>query len=63
MYKLSVFVLYLCNKIILSIAINDICASLGGPSVREYMKKFGKLKEKVNKKLGDFRKQFGKTRN
>ncbi|MEM3873583.1 MAG: hypothetical protein QXU45_00385 [Candidatus Bathyarchaeia archaeon] len=34
--------------------------ALGGPSEREYMEKFGKLKEKMNKKLADFRKQFEK---
>jgi len=36
------------------------CKPLGGPSEREYMEKFGKLKEKMNKKLADFRKQFEK---
>jgi len=33
---------------------------LGGPSEREYLEKFGKLKEKVNKKLSDAKKQFEK---
>jgi uncharacterized protein YoxC len=33
---------------------------LGGPSEREYLEKFGKLKEKVNKKLGDVKKEFEK---
>ncbi|MEM3788887.1 MAG: hypothetical protein QXN95_03360 [Candidatus Bathyarchaeia archaeon] len=33
---------------------------MGGPSEREYMEKFGKLKEKVNKKVADVKKQFEK---
>jgi uncharacterized protein YoxC len=33
---------------------------LGGPSEREYLEKFGKLKEKVNKKLGDVKREFEK---
>lgn len=33
---------------------------MGGPSEREYMEKFGKFKEKMNKKIADVTKQFEK---
>jgi len=36
------------------------CNPMGGLSEREYMEKFGKFKEKINKKLGDVKKQFEK---
>jgi hypothetical protein len=33
---------------------------LGGPSEREYVEKLGKIKQKLNQKVGDVRKQFEK---
>lgn len=46
---------------ILCIAIyGNLVQAMGGPSEREYMEKFGKLKEKVNKKVADVKKQFEK---
>ena len=33
---------------------------MGGPSEREYVEKLGKMKQKLNQKTGDIRKQFEK---
>jgi excinuclease UvrABC helicase subunit UvrB len=33
---------------------------LGGPSEREYSEKLGRIKQKLNQKVGDVRKQFQK---
>lgn len=33
---------------------------MGGPSEREYAEKLGKVKQKLNQKVGDVRKQFQK---
>ncbi|MEM3695896.1 MAG: hypothetical protein QXQ94_00120 [Candidatus Bathyarchaeia archaeon] len=33
---------------------------MGGPSEREYAEKLGKIKQKLNQKVGDVRKQFEK---
>jgi chromosome segregation ATPase len=33
---------------------------VGGPSEREYVEKLGKIKQKLNQKVGDVRKQFEK---
>jgi uncharacterized protein YoxC len=36
------------------------CRALGGPSEREYAEKLGKIKQKLNQKVGDVKKQFEK---
>jgi len=38
----------------------QLVRNLGGPSEREYSEKLGRIKQKLNQKVGDVRKQFQK---
>jgi len=48
----KIYIMY-CDK-------RQWCNKLGGPSEREYVEKLGKMKQKLNQKVGDVKKQFEK---